>query len=383
MKKRSAYHIAHLTTVHNPFDNRIFYKECTALSEAGFRVSIIGVTDREQTVDGIRVRALRRRKGRISRVVLGTIDAARKLRQVRPDVLHIHDPELIPLGTIWRLLTKNAVVYDAHENFADQLLTKPYLPRWARRPMWFVGRSMEALVNYTFSGAVIALGEFAPKFRKCGATLVQNYPWLRSYPTPTAPTTENTFVYVGAVTRIRGVGEMLGAIANSGRNANLLIAGVAEDQGISSELSSSPDVEYVGRIAAPVVPEFIARGSVGLALLHPTPSYSESKPTKVFEYMASGRPFIASNISYWRSYLGEDCGLFVDVFNPDDVQKAVDWMIDNPEKARSMGLAGRKRVESLFTFEHEAVRLVAVMDDLLRVHCGVSEPVGSENGNSN
>src|SRR5512143_4166247 len=90
--------IAHLTSVHGPFDTRIFHKQCKSLARAGYETYLVVVHDKDERVDGVHIEAVERGEGRLSRM-FGT---ARRVYQagLRLDaaVYHLHDPELIPAG---------------------------------------------------------------------------------------------------------------------------------------------------------------------------------------------------------------------------------------------------------------------------------------------
>ena len=53
-----------LTSVHPPFDTRIFHKEAKSLVKAGYDVMLIAQHDKEETVDEIRIVPLSKPKNR-------------------------------------------------------------------------------------------------------------------------------------------------------------------------------------------------------------------------------------------------------------------------------------------------------------------------------
>ena len=65
--------ITHLTTVHPPFDVRIFHKECKSIARAGYDVTLIACHDRDEMREGVRIRALPKVRGRLSRMICGSL----------------------------------------------------------------------------------------------------------------------------------------------------------------------------------------------------------------------------------------------------------------------------------------------------------------------
>ena len=93
----------------------------------------------------------------------------------------------------------------------------------------------------------------------------------------------------------------------------------------------------------------------------------ESQPTKLFEYMAAGRPFVASHFAYWVGLFGPfNCGLFVDPCDPVAIRGAMEALATDLPMAEAMGLRGRSAFEHHFTFETQATPLYNAVERLLR-----------------
>lgn len=362
--------VAHVTTAHRSTDNRIMRKECVALREADIDVCLVAVHPQDEILEGVPIIALPARVGRIARMVIGPVDVWRRLRQIKPKLVHIHDPELIPLALLWRLRRGRSTVFDAHEDLPKQVLGKPYIPRPMRRLIAMLARVLEAAANIGLDGIVAATPAIARNFNAENVTLVQNFPWLRDFPNPVAadPSVKAKLSYVGGVTRERGGVEMITSALNSSLHPELVLAGPATvDMKNMMEKHRDRGINYLGQLPVSRVADIIADSRAGLVLFHPLANHLECQPTKLFEYMAAGRPFVASDFAYWRNLLGPfKCGLFVDPLDPEAVRSAIDMILSEPERCHDMGMAGRRALEGNFTFEHEAPRLVNLTFRMLR-----------------
>ncbi|MBC7077734.1 MAG: glycosyltransferase, partial [Synergistales bacterium] len=136
-----------LTTVHPPFDTRIFHKEARALVTAGYDLTLIAQHDKNEVVDGVKVIALPKPKNRFTRIFGLTWRAFRLALRQRADVYHFHDPELLPVGGLLKLLTRAKVIYDVHEDVPEQILTKHWLPALLRHPLAVVFNAFEKFLS--------------------------------------------------------------------------------------------------------------------------------------------------------------------------------------------------------------------------------------------
>ncbi|MEL4358945.1 MULTISPECIES: glycosyltransferase family 4 protein [unclassified Luteococcus] len=360
--------IAHLSTVHQSWDNRILNKECRALAEAGFDVHLVISADADRVTHGVQVHALTPR-GRAARLLGSQAEAWRALDRIAPHLLHFHDPELIPLALAYGRRHKIPVVYDAHEDLVKQIDTKPYLQgrkgdaarRAARRLIRMADRHCDAIVT--------VIDEIAQTFspvrdgRERPVAVVRNLPWKSDFTVVDPAATDPVAVYTGDISQERGLTRMLDAVHHV-EGARLVLAGrnlVGDALPVGD-----PQVDYCGLVPPAELPGIIAQGRVGLVLLSRLPNYEHSLPTKVFEYMASGLPFLASDFGYWRELFGGiDAGVFVDPDDPTAVGSALAELLADPARCAELGANGRRAVAERFSFEAEATTLVGLVNRLL------------------
>lgn len=369
--------IAHITTVHPRGDVRIFHKECAYLqsSEVGEVTLLVADgkgTAMERGVAVVDVGQLC--GGRLGRVLLGNLAMWREVRKLTPSVVHIHDPELLLLGYLLRrrgLL----VIYDMHENFPKQILTKEWLPRAFRE---FVAGLAQKLEKWILPEMAVIFAE---------KSYPSDYLWIRnSAVVLNLPDLEAlgltvpwefhkaTVGYIGGVTKQRGAIVALEAIRQlrtEGIDLEFECIGPVSKEVVDHELYVSSQQEgwgrFPGRLPAAVGWDRIGGCVCGLAILGPSPNYVESLPTKVLEYMALGLPVILSDFPLYRGVVEEaGCGLVVDPIDSHAVAGAIRWLLKHPDEAAQMGRRGLEAVRARYSWSAEAERLGAFYRDQLR-----------------
>lgn len=353
--------VAHLSTAHPPRDNRIFHKECCALSDAGLDVALIVPQTGDAIEGGVTIYGLPRRSSRWHRMILGPIDAWRALNRANPALVHFHDPELIPMVLVWKAIHRRKAVFDAHEDLAKQVEGKPYLNDWTRKPVAGFARALVALVDRFMDGIVAATPAIARNFGNRNVVVVRNYPWLKEFPkVGDRKPDPGAVVYVGGMSELRKFSTMVNVVERV-PGATLLLAGPM-DSGAASIYRNLPvdaPIEYMGRLPVSHVPQVLRRANLGFVLFANSANHVESLPTKLFEYMASQIPFVATDFPYWRKLLSKyDCGVFVDVEDEDACVDAVANLLDDPARCDAMGQRGRAAVLEIFNFDADADTLV-------------------------
>ncbi|MDB4470726.1 glycosyltransferase family 4 protein [Deltaproteobacteria bacterium] len=360
-----------MTSVHPPFDVRIFHKEIKSLVRDGFEVSLIAPSGGEGETD-VRIVELDCSKSRLSRMSKTVFSVFIQALKQKSDIYHFHDPELIPCGFTLKLLGKR-VIYDVHEDLPRQIVGKKWIPGLLKGPLSGVAGLMEWFGGRFFSGVVAATPTIGDRFPVGKTEVVQNFPDLNEFnnfeSVPYADR-EDTIVYVGGLAEIRGIYEMVSAIgASSQKKCRLKLAGGLPSVEISTKIADIPGNEktdFLGWKNRDEIASLLGESKVGLVLLHPIENYKMSFPIKLFEYMAAGIPVVVSDFDLWRDIIeGAQCGLLVDPLDVSAVTEAIDWMLEHPVEAAEMGRRGRVAVEEKYNWANEEKKLFSLYTDIL------------------
>jgi glycosyltransferase involved in cell wall biosynthesis len=369
--------ICHLTTVHPPFDTRIFHKEAKSLAKAGYSVTLIARHDKEEIIDGVKIISLKTPKNRIVRMTKTLLECYRKAVKIDADLYHFHDPELIFVGWLLKRRGKK-VIYDVHEDVPKQIRTKEWIWKPVRVMIAKVTGFLEKIFSRRFDGIICATPSIAENFEhlRGRVDVVHNYPLLGELFRSDGNSDErkkrsNCVVYVGGITVNRGTKEMIQAIEMipSSYNAKLLLGGKFIPNSLEGAAKKMPgwnQVEYLGWLNRTQVGDTLVKARAGLVLFHPAPNHINAQPNKMFEYMSAGLPVIASHFPLWREIIeGNRCGLMVDPLNPREIAEAIKFIFDNPRETEEMGCRGRKAVETKYNWLGEEKKLLEVYRRIL------------------
>jgi glycosyltransferase involved in cell wall biosynthesis len=365
--------IVHLTSAHPRSDTRIFEKMCRSLASLGLDVHLIVADGRgNSSLDGVVVHDVGKPRSRAHRMALIPRRLKRLALALQPDLIHLHDPELLPAGA--SMARQGAcVIFDSHEDVPKQLVSKHYLPRFLRSPLAFGWAQIERYALRSLAGVVAATPSIHARLSSfcTRSEVVRNYPLLREFPPPRAMQSDRpTICYVGGLTSARGLVELVEALALCSTHPRLVLAGRFTEPGLRDRLRALPGWEFVeelGQCDRAQVTRVLEQSWIGLVTLHPTPNHIESLPTKMYEYMAAGLPVIASDFPGWRSTVRDhDCGLLVDPTNADAIASAIDSLCADHALRAHYGSNGRHAVEQSLNWEPELQRLVQFYEAVLR-----------------
>ena len=366
--------VVHVTSAHKVNDVRINHKECETLSAAGFDVTLIGLEEAVKN-KSFTIIPLPIPKNRAQRMLCSSVRAYKAAVQADGLIYHLHDPEMLSFALLLKWKRKK-VIFDAHEDLPDQILSKDWIPSGLRGVVSGLAAWFEKISTRFVDGYVAATPSIAKRFPKEKTTVIQNFPLpdeLLSFGGLDYPERPFEVAYIGGITRIRGINEMVDAMQHipARFTARLSLAGEFETSGLFEAIRQKPGwslVNYLGQRPRSELRPILERSRAGLVICYPEKNHIEAQPNKLFEYMSAGIPVVASDFPLWRSLIESvGCGILVDPKDPHAISKAITWIFEHPTEAQEMGKRGREAVEKYYNWPTEARKLIDLYREFLRL----------------
>ena len=230
--------ILHVTSAHPVWDTRTFVKEARSLAAFGFRVGMLGPGDQDHVDirDEVTIITLPPTQGRRARMTQFGPRLYRKILELRPKAIHIHDPELLIIA---RLPKRHGikVVYDVHEEFPKALLSRAWLgPVWMRAMAARITDWVERRAGAWVDGIVLTDTQLAVRFPASKSVVLHNYvdvsEWAEFAPSPCQVGGPIRCIYVGDIAAARGLHRMcdaVGAAIDNGLAVHLDLVGPISD----------------------------------------------------------------------------------------------------------------------------------------------------------
>jgi glycosyltransferase involved in cell wall biosynthesis len=174
--------------------------------------------------------------------------------------------------------------------------------------------------------------------------------------------------YVGGITKIRGIEQLVHAMGLVQSDVRLNLAGIFSEPDTERTVKSDfgwKKVNALGFLNREQVRGALGRSLAGIVTFLPLPNHVDAQPNKMFEYMSAGIPVIASDFPLWREIIeGNQCGLLVNPLEPVEIAKAIDYLANHSDEARRMGENGRRAVMERYNWPVEDKKLLAFYEQL-------------------
>ena len=362
--------VCHITTIHPANDNRIFYKECISLKTNGFEVYLICSGTPNTKIDDITILGLKNYRNRIKHFFLISIIAVvKRALKLKAKVYHFHDPELIIAGLILRLSGKK-VIYDIHENYPSSILSKPYIKsRFLRKGISVSFDILEKISAPLFNEIVTARPDISERFRSLNPVTLRNFPIINevnNINNLSIEKTKDVVIYVGGITQIRGISQLIEAFENLD-DTELWLLGPWASENFEKEcrqLKGWKNTRYMGVVQPYEIYAYLNYADIGIVTFLPFPNHIRTIATKPFEYMMAGLPMIMSDFPYWKEFF-KGLSEFVNPEDSDEIASAIKNLLNDKERMKLMSELANKKIREEYNWQAESKKLIDLYNKII------------------
>jgi glycosyltransferase involved in cell wall biosynthesis len=357
-------------------DHRMFDKEACTLAAAGVRVRVLARHPRHETVRGIELVPLPPARGRAARFLVAPWRAFRILRRRREEIVWIHDVELLIICPLLKLLGQRAIVYDVHEDFANLMLRRDWIPRPIRPLVRRVLRVFERTLVRSADAVVSVTQGLVDEFPHARRIAVYNLPSpaFTAAAATALPASQRAIdvVHLGTLNRERleFLADVLEGVASLRGGAHVRVIGVRPEQRewLRSRLPANVEASFDGQLPYGAIPSALAECRLGVDV-HPVlyPHLRHAVPVKVVEYMAAGCGVVSSYLPELERLLPAELNGRLTLLrstDPAEYARSLAGWLDDPAALDEAAAALRRAAAEQLSWESQAPKLLRLYASL-------------------
>jgi glycosyltransferase involved in cell wall biosynthesis len=195
-------------------------------------------------------------------------------------------------------------------------------------------------------------------------------------PAPRVSSGASTVVYAGHLYPWKGVGTLLDALPLLPGVQATVVGGHPKEpdlerlQDRAAQLGVGDRVRFTGLVEPPCVAALLGEADVlVLPNVQTTISAAYTSPLKLFEYMAAGRPIVASDLPALREVVDEESAVLVEPGRPDALAAGIARLLDDRGLGHRLAARARLLVEE-YSWAKRAERLERLMEEAITRHQG-------------
>lgn len=372
-----------VTSIHDDFDKRI-WRHAVSMAEIGYTVHIVCpwvVEEESEKVEGVFFHPFERVAKRRQRPYLVPIRTWKKIQPLinKVDIIHFHDIDILPWMAIISLF--KPVVYDVHENYADEMLVRDWIPGFLRLPLYWVVNIGQYICSRVIRNVVLVTEAQKKDFssRRINSIIVHNYASLKLIDDAVndyLARDQVVVIFPGSQYLSNGTMLLLD-IAQLTRKAipdiRVLISDAFESERFRERFIrelKSRELEDVFEIM-PMVPSSEIIKLLNCATIAINPVLRVRKQlrainTKLFEFMAAGIPFISSDLPYPAELVRDTgAGLLAQPESAASFSKQIYRLAQDREFALSLGKKGQRAFIDRYSWESQMPLLKDYYENIL------------------
>ena len=261
------------------------------------------------------------------------------------------------------------MIFDAHEDTQEQIMDKTWIPRLLRKLVSATFNIYQKHNLKKYDALITVTPKIAEKLLHYNRNvhIVTNYPIL-THPQQEAMGADKYLFFAGGISE-QWCHESIIMAVNTFDGIRYKMAGI-EDKKYLMKLQQTEGwdkVDYLGRIKHDSVEKIYSGAIAGMAVNECTQIREEGSlgNTKLFEIMAASIPVICTNYRLWKEIVENNhCGICVESNNIGQIANAIEYLVNNPQVAKTMGKNGRSAVEQKYNWTTQEKILFDLYENL-------------------
>lgn len=345
------------TSSHKGDDDRIYHKEIVSLLDQGYEV-LLATRNKEPfnpEIPNFRHVDIPSTSLKAYRESLAEL-----ARSFQPDILMIHEFELLLAGSRIKRWLEIPLVYDVHEAHRElwDLLSSRRFP--AKQLInWGLERFERTFLKHV--DQVLTVSPFIEeRYLQWGrpTALIPNFPRLR--PDAGAKHRAPVVIYEGLISIERGLVPLIQAFAgvlDEKPDAGLEIIGPERTPGLHEQLRAlvrglglERSVSIRGPVSQKAILKRLTEVQVGVIPFIDHPVFHVAIPIKLFEYMLCGCAVLTSDLKMIRTY-AEGAALLVPPGDVNALQQGLIRLLSDHAEREALSKRGREKVETGYNWQ--------------------------------
>lgn len=392
--------ICMISTNHDIFDDRIYWKQALSLKKNGYEVICVGISnidDSGMTSNGIKYILIKPENKKFNLVVTTNLfysetfgmETYNKLFNIvsdlKCDVYHFHDLYINIIGKkLKNMPHKPKVIYDVHECYPEEirdykktkgiatlnkLLYSYYIDKW------------ELLCSQHYDYIITVERSIKERFARAvgqdKVDIIYNYTNFKvNYDQIKCKKKVYDVIYCGGISKIRGAMQLLEMVKiarNDNEKFKMLFLGPINSAILRDEMLNyisknglEENVILKGKVPFNEVREYYLASKIGIAIFLPSEVFNKSIQIKTFEYMMFGLPIVGSNFGHISEYINEaNVGETVDPTSPTMIWDAVNKILSDQELYNTYSKNGNKVASEKYNWDIMEIKLLKIYNSIL------------------
>ena len=359
-----------VTSIHDDFDKRI-WRHAVSMAETGYTVHLVCpwvVTEESEKVEGIFFHPFERVTKRRQRPYLVPIRLWKKIQPLinKVDIIHFHDIDILPWMAMISLF--KPVVYDVHENYADEMLVRDWIPGFLRLPLYWAVNTGQYICSRMIRNIVLVTEAQKKDFNspRINSIIVHNYASLKLIDDAANDylTRDQAIIFPGSQYMSNGTMFLLDIAQMTKKeipDIKFLISDAFESERFRErfirELKSrklEDMFEIMPMVPSSEIIKLLNRATISINPVLRVRKQLRAINTKLFEFMAAGIPFISSDLPYPTELVRDTgAGLLAQPESAASFAKQIYRLAQDRQFALFLGKNGQRAFNDRYSWESQ------------------------------